>query len=146
MRQNAGHPVYFRSLPDRVRPVYPAGFPDGTGAYGGGTYDLEGPPNAFPYSTRPVRPGETLILYGVGFGPTTPEVSAGRPFSGAAPTNTPVTITIGGLNANVAFAGITEAGLYQFNLTVPNAPGGDQELQATVNGIQTTFFAYVTVQ
>ena len=66
-----------------------------------------------------------LILYGVGFGPTTPAVPAGKVFSGSATTNSPVTITIGGVNANVAFAGITQAGLYQFNLTVPSAASGD---------------------
>jgi uncharacterized protein (TIGR03437 family) len=95
--------------------------PNGTGAYG--TYDLVGPSNTFSFSTRPVKAGETLTLYGVGFGPTTPHVPAGQIFSGTASTNTPVTINIGGVNANVSFAGITEAGLYQFNLTVPANTG-----------------------
>jgi uncharacterized protein (TIGR03437 family) len=121
--------------------------PDGTGAYGGGTYDLVGPSNTFSYNTRPVKPGETLTLYGVGFGPTTPHVLAGQSFSGAAPTNTPVAITIGGLPANVSFAGITEAGTYQFNLTVPpNTGSGDQAVQATVNGVQTPSGPVVAVQ
>jgi trimeric autotransporter adhesin len=60
---------------------------NGTGAYAGGTYDLVGPANTFSYSTRPVKAGETLVLYGVGFGPTTPAVLAGKVFSGSAPTN-----------------------------------------------------------
>ena len=51
--------------------------PNGTGADGGGTYDLVGPSGAFSFSTRPVKPGETLVLYGVGFGPTTPPCSCG---------------------------------------------------------------------
>ena len=105
------------------------------------------PTGAFSFNTRPVKAGETLILYGVGFGPTTPPVPAGQPYSGAAATNTPVTITIGGMQANVVFAGITEAGLYQFNLTVPpNAVSGDQTLQASVNGVQTPAGPVVTVQ
>ena len=120
---------------------HPAGViatPDGSGAYGNGSYDLAGPTGAFSFSTRPVVPGETLVLYGVGFGPTTPVVPAGQVFSGAAPTNTPVTITIGGVQATVLFAGITAAGLYQFNLIVPqNTGSGDQTLQAAVNGVQT---------
>jgi len=119
--------------------------PNGTGAYG--TYDLVGPPNTFSFSTRPVKAGETLTLYGVGFGPTIPHVPAGQIFSGAASTNTPVTIGVGGVNANVSFAGITEAGLYQFNLTVPpNTGSGDQAIQATVNGVQTPPGPVVTVQ
>jgi uncharacterized protein (TIGR03437 family) len=94
-----------------------------------------------------VKAGETLILYGVGFGPTTPHVPAGQSFSGAASTSSPVTITIGGVPAGVQFSGIAEAGLYQFNLTVPPGTGsGDQTLQATVNGVQTSPGPVVSVQ
>jgi uncharacterized protein (TIGR03437 family) len=125
--------------------------PNGTGAFG--SYDLVGPSNTFSYSTRPVKAGETLVLFGVGFGPTTPHVAAGRAFSGAAATNTPVTITIGGVNANVSFAGITEAGLCQINVTVPpNVGSGDQPVQATVDFnpfsplIQTPLGPVVTLQ
>jgi len=122
--------------------------PNGSGAYeaGGVYYDLLGPLGAFAYKTRPVKPGEILELYGVGFGPTNPSVPAGQAFSGKAPTVYPVTITIGGVSANVSFAGITEAGLYQFNLTVPSAASGDQPLQATVNGVQTLPGPVVTIQ
>ncbi len=120
--------------------------PNGSGAYGSGTNDLLGPPGTFSYNTRPVHPGETLTLYGVGFGPTTPHVPAGQAFSSTAPTSSPVTMSIGGMTAPVVFAGITEAGLYQFDLTVPNAPSGDQALQATVNGVQTPPGPVVTVQ
>jgi uncharacterized protein (TIGR03437 family) len=93
-----------------------------------------------------VKPGETLVLYGVGFGPSNPHVSAGQAFTGAAHTTTPVGVTIGGVSANVAFAGITEAGLYQFNLTVPFTASGDQPLQASANGVQTPPGPVVTVQ
>ena len=97
--------------------------PKGNGLYGGGTYDLVGPSGAFSFNTRPVKPGEVLVLYGVGFGPTTPSVPAGQVFAGAASTTKPGTITIGRVNADVAFAGITEAGLYQINVTVPVGSG-----------------------
>jgi uncharacterized protein (TIGR03437 family) len=87
------------------------------------------------------------MLYGVGFGPTTPHVPAGQVFSGAAPTTNAVTVSIGGVNAKVLFSGITEAGLYQINLIVPpNTGSGDQPLQATVNGVQTPVGPVVTVQ
>lgn len=121
--------------------------PAGNGAYAGGTYDLVGPSGGFTYSTRPVKAGETLLLYGVGFGPTTPQVPAGQAYSGAAPTNSPVTITIGGVNAPVSFAGLAGAGLYQFNVTVPaNTGKGDQPLQATINGVKTGAGPVVTIQ
>jgi uncharacterized protein (TIGR03437 family) len=58
-----------------------------------------------------------------------------------------VTVTIGGVPASVAFSGITEAGLYQINLTVPAGTGsGDQALAATVNGVQTPPGPVVSVQ
>jgi uncharacterized protein (TIGR03437 family) len=121
--------------------------PNGSGAYGAGTYDLVGPSGTFSYSTRPVKAGETLILYGVGFGPTTQTVPAGKAFSGAAPCAVLPQITIGGVQANVAFAGIIEAGLYQFNLTVPpNTGSGDLALLAIVNGVQSPAGVVVTVQ
>jgi uncharacterized protein (TIGR03437 family) len=122
--------------------------PDGSGAYsaGGVSYDLLGPEGAFSYNTRPVKPGEVLELYGVGFGPTNPPVPAGQTFMSAAPTVYPVTITTGGVAANVTFAGITEAALYQFNLTAPNVGSGDQVLQATVNGVQNQSGPVVTIR
>lgn len=120
--------------------------PNGTGAYDFGYYDLVGPANTFSFATRPVKPGETLSLFGVGFGPTMPPVPAGAAFSGAAPTSSQVTITIGGVAANVTFEGLTAAGLYQFNVIVPNTPGGDQSLQATVNGVQSVPGPVVTIQ
>jgi uncharacterized protein (TIGR03437 family) len=84
--------------------------------------------------------------YGVGFGPTNPPVPAGTAYSGAASTTNTVTVTIGGVPATVLFSGITTTGLYQFNITVPNAGSGDQLLQASVNGVQTQGGVYVTLQ
>ena len=109
--------------------------PDGSGAYGGGSYDLAGPVDAFPYKTRPVTVGEVLVLYGVGFGPVAPAVAAGVPVTKASATVSPVTITIGGVAASVLFAGITQAGLYQFNLVVPDTGRyGDVAIQAVLAG------------
>ena len=94
-----------------------------------------------------MKAGETLVLFGVGFGPTAPQVPAGQVFTGAASTTSPVTVTIGGVAANVVFSGLTGAGLYQINLTVPPGTGsGDQALQATVNGVQTPPGPVVNVQ
>jgi len=41
-----------------------------------------------------------------------------------------VQVTIGGVPAPVAYAGLVEAGLYQFQVTVPNVPGGDAAVVA----------------
>jgi uncharacterized protein (TIGR03437 family) len=121
--------------------------PTATGdAYGSGTYDLVGPSGAFSFNTRPVNPGEVLVLFGVGFGATNPSIPAGQPYSGSAPTVNPVTFTIGGISAPVSYAGMTEAGLYQFNLTLPATGSGDQPILAHVDGVTTPTGPLVTVQ
>jgi uncharacterized protein (TIGR03437 family) len=119
--------------------------PGGTGAYGGGTYDIDGPAGtSLGYPTRPVKAGEILLLYGVGFGPTNPSVPSGLPYSGpanGAPTTDTVTLTIGGVpvpQSDVLFSGIVGQGLYQITITVPSGLGtGDQPLSASVAGVTT---------
>jgi uncharacterized protein (TIGR03437 family) len=126
---------------------YPAAIVQTTGPGNSGAgYDYIGPTGAFPFPSRPVAAGETVILFGVGFGPTNPTVPAGQVFSGAAPCVTLPQITIGGITATVAFAGIIEAGLYQFNVVVPNAGSGDQLLQASIGGQTTPAGIYITLQ
>jgi uncharacterized protein (TIGR03437 family) len=120
--------------------------PNGSGAYGGGTYDLVGPVGQFSFQTRPVKVGEAIELFGFGFGPTSPAVPAGQAFVGSAPTDYQVPVTIGGVPATVLYSGLTEAGLYQLNVVVPKVDSGDQLVQATVNGNAVTPAAYVTVQ
>ena len=119
--------------------------PDGSGMYGGGAYDLVGPVGHFSFQTRPVKSGETLALYGVGFGPINPPVPAGQAFAGAASTTNPVTVTIGGKSATVLFSGVVAAGLYQINLVVPSVAPGDQPVQAAVDETNAPM-AIVTVQ
>jgi len=109
-------------------------------------YDIIGPPGAFPFPTRPVKAGETLILYGVGFGPTTPAVAAGQIVSSPAPSVTLPHVTIGGVPATVNFAGIIEAGLFQLNVVVPNANSADQPLLSTVGGAATQDNIFITLQ
>jgi len=114
-----------------------------------GTATFLGPPNLFGSGgavTRPAKPGEILELYGTGFGPTNPAVKAGLVVTSAAPAVDKVTITIGGQDAVVQFAGITGAGLYQINAVVPGTlTAGDQKIVATVNGLQTPDGASVTI-
>ena len=60
------------------------------------------------------------------------------------------TVTIGGTPATVTFAGLTEAGVYQINVTVPaSTPSGDNAVVATLNGASTqagAIIAIITVQ
>jgi uncharacterized protein (TIGR03437 family) len=112
---------------------------NGSGAYGGGSYDIIGPTGtSLGYPTVAAKAGDVVELFGTGFGPTNPAVSAGQAFSGAAPTTNPVTLRINNISVSLAFAGLSGAGLYQLNLTVPSGLGaGDVSLQASVAGVTT---------
>ena len=99
-------------------------------------------------TVRPAQPGETLLLFGTGFGPTEPKVMAGKIFSGAAPLAGAhgLLIRIGGLPAEVQFAGLSATGLYQFNVVVPKLPDGDHLVEVSVWGIEVPTKQYLTVR
>ena len=74
---------------------------DGSGAYGGGTYDIIGPTgSSLGYPTVAAKAGDTVELFGVGFGPTTPAVPAGAVFSGSAPTTSAVTLSFNNITVS----------------------------------------------
>lgn len=85
--------------------------------------------------TAPAKPGETILLYGTGFGPTAPVLPTGQTVSAAAPLASSVTVTIGGVAVTAGFAGLAGSGLYQFNVTVPTLPSGDATLLANIGGV-----------
>ncbi len=96
-------------------------------------------------AVSPARPGETIALYGTGFGPTNPNVGTGEVFTGAAPLTVAVSVRVGTTEASVPFAGLTGAGLYQINLVVPNLPDGDHDIVAKVAGARTQSLARLRV-
>jgi uncharacterized protein (TIGR03437 family) len=72
----------------------------------------------------PAAVGEMIVIYCTGLGAVTPAVKEGSPAPITPPLSTtvnPVTVTIGGKSAQVAFSGLTPgfAGLYQVNAVVP---------------------------
>ncbi|MBX9599524.1 MAG: IPT/TIG domain-containing protein [Bryobacteraceae bacterium] len=77
--------------------------------------------------TRLARPGDTLIVYGIGFGTVTPDVAPGVIARAATQLTRPVTFRVGQSEANVLYQGLAPnfIGLYQFNITIPAglAPG-----------------------
>ncbi len=97
------------------------------------------PADLFPgVTTEPAKPGDIVLLFGTGFGPTTPGVAAGRVFSGAAPLTdaSRLQVRIGGTDVVPSFAGLSGSGLYQFNVTVPNLPDGNHRIEMLLNGQQ----------
>jgi uncharacterized protein (TIGR03437 family) len=108
---------------------------------------LIGPTTLYPGASTPAKSGETIVIYGNGFGATLVPVLAGAVSQSGVLTPTPL-ITIGGVAATVTFAGLNGTpGEFQFNVVVP--PGlaaGDQPIMATYNGVTTQAGARLTVQ
>ena len=100
----------------------------------GGTFVTRSTIVGFPES--PATAGETLIFYGVGFGPvsgTTPV--AGTVAAGQTALSSALEFKIGGNKAQVSYAGLAPGlvGLYQFNVTVPaNSASGDLPVEVTI--------------
>jgi len=86
-------------------------------------------------------PGEYIVFYVAGLGPTDNPVASGSPSPSsplARPTDKP-TLTINGANVPILFVGLTPTlvGLYQVNFQVPaDTPAGDLQLLLVQSGGQ----------
>jgi len=105
-----------------------------------------GPTTLYPGLTTPAKPGQTVVLYGNGFGPTNVPVTSGAITQSGDLASKPV-VTIGGLTADVGFAGLVSPGLFQFNVTIPSGvPNGQATLSATYGGSQTQAGVKMAIQ
>jgi len=88
-----------------------------------------------PGLSQPAKPGDSIWLYGIGFG----DVQGGAPgviAPGGTTLNTPVTISFGQTPATITYKGLYPSfvGLNLFIVTVPNVPDGDYQINVTANG------------
>jgi uncharacterized protein (TIGR03437 family) len=105
-----------------------------------------GPPTLYPGLSTPAKPGETIVLFGNGFGSTSVPVVSGSFTQGGTLMTMPV-IHIGGVAASVQYAGLSAVGEFQFNVVVPSSlANGDQPIVATYAGSTTQSGAVLTVQ
>ena len=119
----------------------PAFFVFNGGSYVAATHangSLIGPATLYPGSSTPAAPGETIVIYGNGFGATSTAVTAGAEMQFGTLSPLPL-FTIGGVSAQVLFAGLNVTpGEFQFNVVVPSSlANGDQPVNATYNGLTT---------
>jgi uncharacterized protein (TIGR03437 family) len=104
---------------------------------------LVGKPGDFgSASTRPAVVGETISIFGTGFGPSVPPIPAGIIPPQPEPLAGSVSILIDTVTIQAAYAGIVAAGLVQINFAVPDPsiPGFTSALlpmQVSINGSKT---------
>lgn len=93
----------------------------------GVTYAL--PPGAISgVTSRRAVPGDTITLYGIGFGQVNQGIPPGQIAQGQSSLAAPFTISFNGTPAtSVSYAGLAPGyvGLYQFNVVVPNIGASD---------------------
>jgi uncharacterized protein (TIGR03437 family) len=124
---------------------------DGSGAFGSGanSYDIIGPTGtSLGYKTVAAKAGDTIELFGVGFGPTNPAVPAGKAAAAAGTATQSIQLLINNTPITPDFAGITQAGLYQFNIVkLPAGLGtGDVSLVGQVAGVQSPANVVISLQ
>ncbi len=121
---------------------------DGSGAYGGGAYDIVGPTGtSLGYQTVAAKAGDIVELFGTGFGPTNPTVP-GRPSffrrsahhkSGDAPDQQP--------ERDTGVCRLIRRRCLPAQPHIPSGLGtGDVSLQATVGGVQTLSGVVISLQ
>ena len=94
---------------------------------------------------RPANPGNVIIIYAVGCGPTSPASASGAVLPAPLPLAGAVQVMFGQTVAQ-AQAFVSALGLCQFNVTVPSLPSGDIAITASVNGTGTGQALFTTIQ
>jgi uncharacterized protein (TIGR03437 family) len=106
---------------------------------------------AFGLNSRPAKPGDLIVAYGIGFGDVTtsanqsilPGVIVGQ--SNA--LINPIAVSFGSTPAMLSYSGLAGSfvGLYEFYITVPSLANGDYQINVTQNGIAVPQTMYLTV-
>jgi uncharacterized protein (TIGR03437 family) len=96
----------------------------------------------------PAHVGETIVLFGTGFGATQPPISATALVATPLPIAHPeeFSLRIGGVDATIAYAGLISPGLYQFNVVVPQVAAGDQPVVTELRGLLSQSPLLLTIQ
>jgi uncharacterized protein (TIGR03437 family) len=110
---------------------------DGSGQGNVAAYDASG---ALVTASNPMSPGDAMIVYANGLGPTNPVVPTGSvsPSSPIAGTTAAPTVTVAGMPATILFSGLTpgSVGRYQINFIFPDITplSGDQPILVSIGG------------
>ena len=97
---------------------------------------------------RPAAAGETITIYGIGFGPVSPVTPAGTIATQQNSLQNKPNFRFGQASAEVTYYGLAPGfvGLYQFNIKVPaGVSPADMPLNVDVGGVILRQNLYITV-
>jgi uncharacterized protein (TIGR03437 family) len=102
---------------------------------------------SFGLNSRPAKPGDLIVAYGVGFGDVIPSILPGTIVQGSNAVSNLVNFSFNMLPATLSYQGLAGSfvGLYEFYINVPlGLANGDYQINVTQNGIalpQTLFLS-----
>jgi uncharacterized protein (TIGR03437 family) len=106
------------------------------------------PPGAISgYASRRARPGDVIVIFGVGFGPV-PNIPAGQLVQSSNTLTLPLQIFFGSTQAPLQYWGLAPSlvGVYQFNVVVPNVAASDAvPVTFTLGGVSGAQTLYTSV-
>ncbi len=113
-----------------------------------GTYVM--PPNAVKgFTSRQAHAGETITIFGVGFGPLTNGTAPGQIAQGLSTLTGTVQVMFGSTPVTPSYAGLAPGsfGLYQLNVVVPTISSSDLvPVTITLNGVKGSQTLYTAIQ
>jgi uncharacterized protein (TIGR03437 family) len=86
--------------------------------------------------------GDRILLFGTGLVPS----PAGLIITSAIVSTSPATVTVGGTDATVEFAGLVASGEFQINIVMPNLPSGEYPVVVKVAGQSSQAGVIIPVQ
>ena len=100
-------------------------------------------------TSRPAKPGDTIIIYGIGFGAVTPAVPIGQITEVSNTLSAPFQFYFGSTLAKTTYSGLApgQIGVYQFNVVVPAIIDGDfTPISISLGGVTGTQTLYTAVR
>jgi uncharacterized protein (TIGR03437 family) len=100
-------------------------------------------------TSSPAQPGETIVIYGVGFGSVTPNIPAGQLVTESNQLSASFQMLFGKTSAKLPYFGLapSEVGVYQFDVVVPSVANNDLvPLTFNLGGVASTQTLFTAVQ
>jgi uncharacterized protein (TIGR03437 family) len=103
---------------------------------------------AFGLNSRPAKPGDLILAYGIGFGDVTPTILPGVIVGQSNSLVNAIALSFGSTPATLSYSGLAGSfvGLYEFYITIPSTlANGDYQINVTQSGTAVPQTMFLTV-